>query len=370
MFRLGFWVHVCAEAGGVGAWLRRTADGLARVEGGGEIKIEIEIGIGIGIEIENSHNDPILGIVNNREDPDLPPDLLFPLILCKKTSMTVSFREWARFVRLPNVLTVPGDVWAGAALAGKDLSSSPWPAVCLAYLFGMALNDLADLRADRESRPERPLPSGRVPPVAAGFLCAGLGLAALALRPAPSMLALLTAIIAYDTLKERIPGAGPPLMASCRVLAVWIGAGAPSGPPPAFWGVALVWGGLILGVTALARLEDTDKSPGLRLTLLTAGLMLAPVPLWAFGGLLDAPSIGEWIPPVATSGLLLALAGRYHRRIAARDQVNPPDIGAYLGLLFVLQTLVLSVHAEPLAAGTVLAGWPLLKALSRWAPPS
>ena len=88
MFRLGFWgrrpTDVCAEAGGVGAWLRwtadkkngartflsaygiktngwlrRTADVLARVEGS---KIEIEI----GIEIENLQNDPILGKYGER----------------------------------------------------------------------------------------------------------------------------------------------------------------------------------------------------------------------------------------------------------------------------------------------------------------
>ena len=55
---------MCAEAGGEGAWLRRTADVLARVEG--DIEIEIDIGIGIGIEIENLHNDPILGKYGER----------------------------------------------------------------------------------------------------------------------------------------------------------------------------------------------------------------------------------------------------------------------------------------------------------------
>ena len=59
----------------VGAWLRRTADVLAKVEGG----IEIQIEIGIGIEIDNLHNDPILGKYGNLQpstrnpQPSTPP---------------------------------------------------------------------------------------------------------------------------------------------------------------------------------------------------------------------------------------------------------------------------------------------------------
>lgn len=279
--------------------------------------------------------------------------------------MNTPFRDWARFLRLPNVLTVPGDVWAGAALVGLPLPGAPWPALCLAFLYGMALNDLADLRKDRLSRPERPLPSGRVPLPAALAVCAALGLLACALHPAPPMFGLLITITAYDTLKERLPGSGPALMAACRVQTLWIGAGAPLSPPPAFWGAAVVWAGFILGVTALARREATETSPGKRLPALTLGLTLAPA-LLAFNRGVPA----RWPEPLLLCALLPALAWNLHRRIGTRGKVLPSDIGRYLMLLFPLQALVLSLHGAPAAAWTVLAGWPLLRILSRRIPPS
>ena len=82
----------------------------------------------------------------------------------------------AELVRLPAVLTVPGDVFLGAAAAGwpegRGAALGIGSGSALQYLAGMALNDYADREVDAVERPHRPIPSGRV---TAGF---ALGLAA------------------------------------------------------------------------------------------------------------------------------------------------------------------------------------------------
>src|SRR5512143_1178807 len=78
-----------------------------------------------------------------------------------------SLRGWLELVRPPNLFTVPGDVLAGAALAGiamrtmLTLASAVLISLLL-YAAGLILNDYMDRRTDARERPERPIPSGRV----------------------------------------------------------------------------------------------------------------------------------------------------------------------------------------------------------------
>ena len=97
-------------------------------------------------------------------------------------------RSLMDLVRLPAVLSVPGDSLLGHASA--SVPGSPARTVglagssCLLYLGGMALNDYADRDVDAVERPQRPIPSGRVKPdfalrlaqalTAAGVITAGL----------------------------------------------------------------------------------------------------------------------------------------------------------------------------------------------------
>ncbi|MGH8999965.1 MAG: UbiA family prenyltransferase, partial [Acidimicrobiia bacterium] len=77
-----------------------------------------------------------------------------------------SAADVAALVRLPAVLSVPGDVLVGATSGGGHLR--PRRAGMLVasssalYLAGMALNDWADRDIDARERPGRPIPSGRV----------------------------------------------------------------------------------------------------------------------------------------------------------------------------------------------------------------
>ena len=72
--------------------------------------------------------------------------------------------DLAELVRLPAVLSVPGDVLVGAAASGQ-VREIPRTAGLVAsssclYLAGMALNDYADRDVDAVERPGRPIPSG------------------------------------------------------------------------------------------------------------------------------------------------------------------------------------------------------------------
>ena len=76
--------------------------------------------------------------------------------------------DLAELVRLPAVLSVPGDVLVGAAASGqvrnvRRTAGLVASSSCL-YLAGMALNDYADREVDAVERPGRPIPSGRVTP--------------------------------------------------------------------------------------------------------------------------------------------------------------------------------------------------------------
>src|SRR5687767_12443969 len=84
--------------------------------------------------------------------------------------------DLAALVRLPAVLSVPGDILLGAAMTpprrfGRTVGMVGSSA--LLYLGGMALNDWADREVDARERPGRPIPSGRVSPAAALAVAAG-----------------------------------------------------------------------------------------------------------------------------------------------------------------------------------------------------
>ncbi|SED44523.1 4-hydroxybenzoate polyprenyltransferase [Streptomyces sp. PAN_FS17] len=165
---------------------------------------------------------------------------------CRSRS-AVRLADLALLVRAPAALSVPGDVIAGAVAAGRPLGARTFgvigSSVCL-YWAGMALNDYADAAVDGVERPDRPVPSGRVPrraalAVAGGLTAAGLGLAAVAggRRSVCAALPLAGLVWAYD-LKLKSTAAGGFAMAGARVLDVLAGAVLPgSGAQPA--GVAL-----------------------------------------------------------------------------------------------------------------------------------
>lgn len=124
----------------------------------------------------------------------------------------------------------------------------------------MALNDYADAVIDAVERPERPIPSGRVPRatalrVAAGLTAAGLGLAAAASgkRALTASVPLACLVWAYD-LAAKSTSAGPAAMAGTRALNVLTGA-VIAGEPGRAAVPAVLMGAHTYTVTALSTHE-------------------------------------------------------------------------------------------------------------------
>ena len=136
----------------------------------------------------------------------------------------------AELVRLPSVLTVPGDALVGAA-ATDAVRAAPRLAAAsfLLYMAGMALNDYADRETDAVERPERPIPSGRIEPVVAfrvgvAATAAGVGVGAMGGRRSLSVVIPLAATVwSYDLALKSTP-LGPLTMALARSLDVLLGA--------------------------------------------------------------------------------------------------------------------------------------------------
>ena len=139
-----------------------------------------------------------------------------------------TFASWLELLRVPNLLTVPGDPVAGYLLAMQADASLRFSILAVAaasvcfYAAGLLLNDLHDLEIDRCQRPERPLPSSRIAvPEAvialAILLGAGIGLCATAgLRALLAGLLLVTAIVTYNLFLKNVPLVGALGMGLCR----------------------------------------------------------------------------------------------------------------------------------------------------------
>ncbi|MFE7838334.1 SCO3242 family prenyltransferase [Streptomyces sp. NPDC057474] len=274
----------------------------------------------------------------------------------------VSLADLAQLVRAPAALSVPGDVLAGAAAAGHPLGVRTFgvmgSSVCL-YWAGMALNDYADATIDAVERPERPVPSGRVPrrtalAVAGALTAGGLALAAVSggRRSLLGALPLAGAVWAYD-LKLKSTPAGPAAMASARALDVLAGALAAGRGPDRTTGTgaALLRGAVpaaLIGahtytLTALSRHEISGapaRLPAATLAASTTTALAAALPavrtavacvgrLSERGGATSAARSGttagatEIVRSAATAGV--------SRSTAARAVVVAAGALAYLG---------------------------------------
>jgi 4-hydroxybenzoate polyprenyltransferase len=218
-----------------------------------------------------------------------------------------TLRDYLQLMRLPAVFTAMADVTMGflfVQLGGTQWSPTPWDLATLAtlivassllYVAGMVLNDVFDVEIDRRERPERPIPSGRVPLDSArrlGWRLLTLGVVAGSgavfftgsLRSGVVAAILATAVLLYDAWLKRTP-LGPIAMGACRTLNVLLGMSAVDLPFHAeHWLVAGAIGVYVAGITLFARKEAEQSS---RRQLAAATLvvalgiaMLALLPKW------------------------------------------------------------------------------------------
>jgi 4-hydroxybenzoate polyprenyltransferase len=276
----------------------------------------------------------------------------------------------AELVRLPAVLSVPGDVLVGAASTGWPFGRRTAGLVaasgCL-YWAGMALNDWADRVEDATDRPGRPIPSGRVRPgfalgLAGGLTAAGLAAAAAsggraALRVAAP---LAGAVWGYDLLAKSTP-AGPVVMAAARGLDVLLGGGGRAAAWPAAGTVAAH----IAAVTTLSRVETTGGPAAAR----AARAALAGTAAVTVAAL--AASRGR----PGAAGLLSGYPAAVGRaQLAAARQPAPATVQRAVGAgilgLIPLQAGLLAANGSNRLGAAVGALWPVARRLSRRVSPT
>lgn len=270
--------------------------------------------------------------------------------------------DLAELVRLPAVLSVPGDVLVGAAASGQlgrvgRTAGLVASSSCL-YLAGMALNDYADREVDAVERPGRPIPSGRVSPGFALGLAGALTVAAGALAVAadgPRALAvavpLASAVWSYDLILKSGP-AGVAAMSTCRGLDVMMGSGA-RGALHALPAAAVVTAHIGV-VTTVSRQEMTGGDAAVARRALAATAVVAGA----------AALVGR--RKLAALGLIGAYAATVGR--AHADAIRDPSparlqkaVGAGIMGLMPLEAGLLAGAGSLAPAAGVAALWPLAR---------
>jgi 4-hydroxybenzoate polyprenyltransferase len=233
------------------------------------------------------------------------------------------------------------------------------------YLAGMVLNDVFDVARDREERPGRPLPSGKISirtaqVVGYTLLITGILLSGLAGWLASGMIGIVTIRCAaigcalalfvwlYDgVLKSTV--IAPWLMGGCRFLNVCLGASTFSGAEHQFlvpvvglpW--VIIWiaaslGILIAGVTLLGRNEANEHQQ--RLPLIFSG-MLTAIGIGGFATIVYCPQE----PPVSRllqqrfPWLIVLIAITVLRNILTAIMIAKPN-SIQRGVISVLSSLI------------------------------
>lgn len=294
---------------------------------------------------------------------------------------------WGQLLRLPNLLTVPGDPIAGYFLAVPALADPTRPALRIAlasavsllmYCSGLLWNDWFDLSEDRRLRPHRPLPSGRASPTATAvvanvLMLLALGVAGLAgARTLYLAAGLGAAVLLYDAGGKRVALVGPVLMGLCRGGSLLVGAAA-AGPDglrsPFVWLGAVGVAAYVACVTAVAAGETRGTPAGVRRGL--------PAAVLAFGLI----SVGGWLGWPAPGNLTgwafyaLGAAAAGWAAFCAVELARRPDprgvqktVGRLLrGLLLIQGALVVmsGMPAGLYVAAALLAAWAPAALLAR-----
>src|SRR6266536_472082 len=267
-------------------------------------------------------------------------------------------------------MTAVADGLAGFAAAGLgNPGALPWLLAATACLYagGVALNDFFDRELDLIERPERPIPSGRVHPAAAGLLGAALlasgVLAASRVGASAGWIALAIAgfVFLYDTWGKHRMFLGPVNMGICRGLNLLLGMTAVSGAVAGRWYLALLPFVYICAITALSRGEvHGGRRPVAAFSVVSLTLVLVALLLLA----MSPPSRSWWAVILTLVFAWRILPSFLH----ALQNPSPPQIrtavrngvlslvlldavigGAFAGILYSLLILTTAILAIGLA---------------------
>lgn len=302
--------------------------------------------------------------------------------------MLHSVLAWMRLLRLPNHATAVADVLAGYLIASRSIHVD-WPAPALwwailaslgFYGAGMVLNDVVDVEIDREERPGRPLPSGRIglrAAVTAVNLLFSLGAlaacstAVVARSPWPALVggALTAAVWLYNR-HAKFTGLGPAVMGGCRGLNWLLGMTAAGAAFPSYlWLLPVGMGVYVMGITVYAR-DEAGESRTATLAagavIMLAGLATAGLEPWlaARGGDAGAWLVGSrlssWLVlwgMLATAILLRAILGIAE---PTSGRVQQAVGNAIMSIITLDAVLVLATCGEPWAVVVLMLLAPFL----------
>lgn len=276
-------------------------------------------------------------------------------------------KQYAELTRVSNLPTCWTNVLTGCAIGSKAASVpvAPLPAVILSiiislfYMAGMALNDLVDVRIDRRQRPDRPIASGRISPIAALIFIVALLAPAFVLVlvyfPHCACLALLlAAMIGLYDLTHKQTSCSVVFMALCRALIYVISAYAVSGGNATTIRTDTVITSAILAlyiafVTSIARSENKQQIDRRRWLSIVI-LLLVPA---AF-----AISLPNTIYACLIALVLLIIFSRAATLILDEPPQTGKAVSTWLAGICLLDGLFLAVlgFAVPaIAAGTCFA---------------
>lgn len=279
-------------------------------------------------------------------------------------------RDLADLLRLPALLSVPGDVWLGAAFSGTGVPFRRACALslssCCLYAAGMALNDYADREVDAHERPGRPIPSGRVSPrfalgLSAALTAAGVGIAAAGggRRAVAVALPLAGAVWAYDLSLKRTAW-GPAGMAACRTLDVLLGARDVRALP-----AAAVVGGHTAMITGVSRSEAGGGDRALVLGAMAGTAVITA----AASRIAHRNRDGRWARLVSLFLLGAYAASMFHGEVRALREPEAKNLQRLVGTgVLGIMPLEGGMAAGKGAAGRAVvlaAGWAVAGRLAR-----
>jgi 4-hydroxybenzoate polyprenyltransferase len=278
-----------------------------------------------------------------------------------------------KLIRLPMVFTAMADSAAGALVgggAGIGSIAGVMLVSALLYSVGMLLNDLVDVKRDRDLHPERPLVTGilswRACMVFAVLAAALALLLAIAIDPVLELqssgastthlaVAILAAIVLYDLLTKHLGIVGAVNMGLCRALNLLLGMSVAAdfyvGLPFAF--VAFVY---VMLVTSISLLEESPR----RWSYIVLMLALSVVPLGV--PVVTSNSLSRWLPLAVTLPILYKMVQSIPTFGRARVGET---IGWSLRLIIVLDACYAAAAGQWLGAGLVLLLLPASWAASR-----
>jgi 4-hydroxybenzoate polyprenyltransferase len=270
--------------------------------------------------------------------------------------LSIQLRAWAEVGRISNLPTTASNVLVGSVLGGGLTThidwlraGAAWCAIAMLYLAGMILNDVADIAIDRNERPGRPIPSGRITRTNAGAAVITLIVLALLItsilswRASVAVAALVIIIAIYDFTHAR-SAVTVVLMGACRGLIYVIAALSVLESPN--WPQVIIFASLMTIYTTsfsiIARRETSTSLDQRKWLALTLPL----IPMLA----LTAIQLHQWLwPAIAMVVLWFVLA------LAARDVfIKPPRmknaVMMWIAAISLLDAFLLTVLDRPLLA--------------------